>query len=337
MPARAQGLLLAFCAIPYEDVALNELGAAVDARPRRRLAPGVWLLEAPGEDEVRARIDAAPPIFTRQIVVDVIQQPCTGDPDRDAATVAPILGPAGDICAFLPDGRVPPAVEALRAAVAAAMPPRSERPARERPLALIVAGDTLLAGRLLAGAGLPVARPAPLWPAGRPDFPQPSGLVSRSALKLLEALAFFDPDLGRASQALDLGAAPGGWTQVLAARGLVVTAVDPAALDPRVAALPGVSVERTTAQRFFARADTRYDLIVDDMRQDARASARIMVQAADLLSPGGVALLTLKLPEHGPTAVLRSALEILRRRFIHLQARCLSFNRREVTVFLPSR
>ena len=40
---------------------------------------------------------------------------------------------------------------------------------------------------------------------------------------------------------LDLGASPGGWTWVLASLGATVRAVDKAPLDPRIAAMPGVS------------------------------------------------------------------------------------------------
>jgi 23S rRNA (cytidine2498-2'-O)-methyltransferase len=45
----------------------------------------------------------------------------------------------------------------------------------------------------------------------------------------------------------DLGAAPGGWTWVLAGLGADVVAVDKAELDPAVAAMPGVSVRRESA------------------------------------------------------------------------------------------
>jgi len=57
------------------------------------------------------------------------------------------------------------------------------------------------------------------------------GAPSRSASKLAEALHFFNtpPHLGET--AVDLGAAPGGWSYVLAYHGVQVTAVDHAKLD----------------------------------------------------------------------------------------------------------
>ncbi len=78
------------------------------------------------------------------------------------------------------------------------------------------------------------------WPMGIPRIRMPHGAPSRSTLKLAEALVTFlgdrEPDLLRAGmRAVDLGAAPGGWTWQLAQRGLRVTAVDNGALKGEVA------------------------------------------------------------------------------------------------------
>ncbi len=170
--------------------------------------------------------------------------------------------------------------------------------------------------------------------SGRPDLAAHEVLVSRSAFKLLEALETFGIVIRPGQRALDLGAAPGGWTQVLAGHGAQVTAVDPALLDPRVARLPGVTCAAMTAQAYFRVAQDRFDLIVNDMRLDARESARLMVEAAALLRPGGVGLLTLKLPERAPTTPARQALATLSRGYLRRQARCLFHNRHEVTVCL---
>jgi len=69
------------------------------------------------------------------------------------------------------------------------------------------------------------------WPMGIPRLRMPRGAPSRSALKLAEAFVTFlgdaEPELLRPGmRAVDLGAAPGGWTWQLAHRGLRVTAVD---------------------------------------------------------------------------------------------------------------
>ena len=67
------------------------------------------------------------------------------------------------------------------------------------------------------------------------------GPPSRAYLKLWEALLRFGRWPVAGERCLDLGAAPGGWTWVLAALGAKVTAVDKAPLDPTVAAMAGVT------------------------------------------------------------------------------------------------
>jgi len=66
------------------------------------------------------------------------------------------------------------------------------------------------------------------------------GPPSRAYLKLWEALTRLGDWPRQGETCLDLGAAPGGWTFVLASLGARVTAIDKAPLDPRVAAMPGV-------------------------------------------------------------------------------------------------
>ena len=139
------------------------------------------------------------------------------------------------------------------------------------------------------------------WAGGERRFKREPEQVSRAEFKLLEALELFAVKLPPAGRALDLGAAPGGWTRQMAARGLQVVAVDPAALDPRVAALPGVTHIRRTLQA--AKIGGEFDVLVNDMRMDAADSARLMLDAARRLRPGGIGVMTLKLPAKGRAAV----------------------------------
>jgi 23S rRNA (cytidine2498-2'-O)-methyltransferase len=88
------------------------------------------------------------------------------------------------------------------------------------------------------------------------------GPPSRAYLKLWEALTRLGTWPRPGETCLDLGAAPGGWTWALARLGATVTAVDKAALDPRVAALPGVSFREASA---FAVAPEPVDWLVCDV------------------------------------------------------------------------
>ncbi|WXL27468.1 23S rRNA (cytidine(2498)-2'-O)-methyltransferase RlmM [Ectopseudomonas mendocina] len=71
-----------------------------------------------------------------------------------------------------------------------------------------------------------------LWPMGIPRLKFPREAPSRSTLKLEEAWHTFipreqwDERLSDEMTAVDLGAAPGGWTYQLVKRGMLVTAVD---------------------------------------------------------------------------------------------------------------
>ena len=125
------------------------------------------------------------------------------------------------------------------------------------------------------------------WAGGARRFAREEGQVSRSEFKLLEAFEVFDIKLPPRGVALDLGASPGGWTRVLRQHGQYVTAVDPGALDERVASDPGVRHKRMTAEAYLHDEPDQFDVIVNDMRMDGRDSARLMVTYARLLYPHG--------------------------------------------------
>lgn len=170
------------------------------------------------------------------------------------------------------------------------------------------------------------------WTGGERRFKRVPEQVSRAEFKLLEALETFRIDLPAAGRALDMGAAPGGWTRLLSEAGFDVLAVDPAELDPRVSALPSVQHIRKTVQD--ARLTGKFDVIVNDMRMDARDSARLMATSAELLKPGGVGVMTLKLPEDRQALTADAALRILAAQFEVIGARQLFHDRSEITVAL---
>ncbi len=172
------------------------------------------------------------------------------------------------------------------------------------------------------------------WAGGMRRFRRDPDRISRSEFKLLEAFEVFDVDLPPRGVALDLGSSPGGWAHVLRQHEQYVTAVDPGELDSRVASDSGVRHKRMTAEKYLAREPDTFDIIVNDMRMDARDSARLMVDYAGQLYRHGLAIMTLKLPEHDRQAVIDKAFGILRRRYEIAGARQLFHNRSEITVLL---
>lgn len=172
------------------------------------------------------------------------------------------------------------------------------------------------------------------WAGGTRRFAREEGQVSRAEFKLLEALELFQISLPPYGIALDLGAAPGGWTRVLHNLQQYVTAVDPAELHPNLKQEHTIRHKRITAEAYLAEDPDTFDFIVNDMRQDARDSARLMVQYAPYLYPHGAALMTFKLPESGRRTVIDHAFNILRSVYTIAGARQLFHNRSEITVYL---
>jgi len=122
----------------------------------------------------------------------------------------------------------------------------------DAPLAIHI---MLLNGTAAMVGYAPVANSAP-WPGGIPRLRQPAGAPSRSTLKLDEALLhLLDPGererlLRTGMQAVDLGAAPGGWTWQLVRRGLHVTAVDNGPMDDALMASGLVEHRREDGFRY---------------------------------------------------------------------------------------
>ncbi len=175
------------------------------------------------------------------------------------------------------------------------------------------------------------------WAGGMRRFAREEGQVSRAEFKLLEALDVFGLDLPKNGVALDLGASPGGWTRVLRQRGQYVTAVDPGQLDARVARDPNVRHKRMFAEEYLRDEPDRFDVIVNDMRMDARDSARLMVAFSRQLYRHGLAIMTLKLPEENRQSVVDHAFKLLREGYVIAGARQLFHNRSEITVYLRTK
>ncbi|MBX5484006.1 MAG: 23S rRNA (cytidine(2498)-2'-O)-methyltransferase RlmM [Myxococcaceae bacterium] len=142
--------------------------------------------------------------------------------------------------------------EAVARALPAAMRADSAECAREQngTLAQVVA-----AGDALWIAGVVGAREAvSLSPGGRQRMRRGPASPSRASMKLEEALRGLWLSPGRGDVCVDLGAAPGGWTGVLVARGASVIAVDPARLRPELLRHPKVRHIRESAFAFEPEA-----------------------------------------------------------------------------------
>jgi len=157
--------------------------------------------------------------------------------------------------------------------------------------------------------------------------------LNRAEAKLREALKAFDIALEPGSRALDLGAAPGGWTKVLAEAGAEVLAVDPAELDPVVTALPNVTHFQGYSQDVLELPDVGpFAIITNDMNRDAAESAGVIVPLLPLLEPEGVVIMTVKFMTGNRRSHIAAAGEVLGPSFGEVVERHLPHNARETTI-----
>ena len=135
------------------------------------------------------------------------------------------------------------------------------------------------------------------WPMGIPRLKFPRAAPSRSTLKLEEAFLFFlgeDPkSLQPGMKAVDLGAAPGGWTWQLVKRSIRVTAVDNGPMDKDL--MESGIVEHLRADGFRYLPPKPVDWLVCDMVEQP---ARIAALVARWMAGGHCrqAMFNLKLP-----------------------------------------
>lgn len=201
-----------------------------------------------------------------------------------------------------------------------------------------VAHAFLLSGER-AIVGLSDAANSSPWPLGIPRLKLPGAAPSRSVLKLEEAFGLFLNDDERAAwlrpgrTAVDLGAAPGGWSWLLAERGLKVDAVDNASLAPVLTGHPRVFHHRADGFRFRPRRTVDW-LVCDMVERPQRIAALAARWLADGLCRHVVCNLKLPMKKRWQTVceqldVVRAALPAEGR----LAARQLYHDRDEVTLF----
>lgn len=166
-----------------------------------------------------------------------------------------------------------------------------------------------------------------LWaPGGRP--------ISRAELKLREAIRQFELELPEGARALDLGAAPGGWTRVLAEHAAEVVAVDPGDLDERVESLPNVTHLRCRTEELDPAQIGHFDLLVNDMNMEPQRSAELMCEMAPLLQPGAVAVMTIKFTTRQRSRHIREALAVLERCYGEIEVLRMPHNAKETTAVM---
>ncbi|CAD5108167.1 23S rRNA (cytidine(2498)-2'-O)-methyltransferase RlmM [Zestomonas carbonaria] len=191
--------------------------------------------------------------------------------------------------------------------------------------------------------GLAESDNSAMWPMGIPRLKFPREAPSRSTLKLEEAWHHFipraewDARLAPAMTAVDLGAAPGGWTWQLVNRHLKVIAVDNGPMAESL--MDSGLVEHQRADGFVFRPRRPVDwMVCDIVEKPARTAALIETWLGEGLCREAV--VNLKLPMKQRYAEVRRLLERiedgLRERGVKVAIGCkqLYHDREEVTCHL---
>ncbi len=182
-----------------------------------------------------------------------------------------------------------------------------------------------------------------VWPMGIPRLRFPREAPSRSTLKLEEAWHQFIPRqdwdlrLAPGMTAVDLGAAPGGWTWQLVNRHIKVTAVDNGPMAPSL--MDSGLVEHIRADGFVFRPRKPVDwMVCDIVEKPARTAALIEAWLGEGYCREAV--VNLKLPMKQRYAEVRRLLERisdgLAARGVRASIACrqLYHDREEVTCYL---
>jgi 23S rRNA (cytidine2498-2'-O)-methyltransferase len=293
--------LVAYCRAGFEAEAAADL---------RRLAP---LDVTPGDGYVVARGDsgfdwlralrAQPPVFARSVVVGAGPFPLlkahgAARADRVTPLLAAIASaarpPWRSVWVEFPDTNEGKQLSGLARALAvrldAGLRDRILADAARRLHVFLPDGAQAYVGESDAAASR--------WPMGIARLRMPPGAPSRSTLKLAEAFALFLGDdeasaLRPGMRAVDLGAAPGGWTWQLVQRGIAVTAVDNGPLAPGL--LRDRLVTHVRQDAFAYRPRRPVDWLVCDVVEQP---IRIAELVARWIAGGGArrAIFNLKLP-----------------------------------------
>lgn len=328
----------------FAEMALDELR---QARPQAtvvaELHPGIWAVQTPDSFfNLAQQWQQSPPIFVRHVCPVQQIAPITGTDEDIEALATAVRTHLADFV----DSELPFSVQtrilgeavykpfAVNNRLAQIIREQAGAPLNVRaPVQILSVVISRQTGQ--AYSGLSLARHnLSDWAGGAQRFARRKGQISRAEFKLLEALSVFQIDLPPRGRALDLGAAPGGWTRVLRQHEQYVTAVDPARLHPSLENDKNVRHMRLSAETYLTQFPDTFDLIVNDMRLDARDSARLMVAYAPYLYPHGLALMTFKLPAENRTNIIDHAFNILQKAYTIAGARQLFHNRSEITVYL---
>ena len=176
--------------------------------------------------------------------------------------------------------------------------------------------------------------PETLWPGGVPPIALPPRMISRAYLKIDEALEWSRLPVKPGDRCVEIGSSPGGSCLALLERGLLVTGIDPAEMDPEVLAHPNFTHIRAIAKNVKRGVFRECRWLV----MDANVAPNYTLDTLDgVLGQGGARpeglVLTLKLTDPALAEKLPAIAERIRRYgYRRVRMRQLAYNRQEICV-----
>jgi len=177
-------------------------------------------------------------------------------------------------------------------------------------------------------------RSATRWPGGIIPLTLPPHAVSRAWLKMEEALRWSQLPMTPGSRCVEVGSAPGGASQTLLDRGLIVVGIDPAAMDPAVLEHPNFTHLRKRAAAVRRKEFRKFRWLTADMNVAPNYTLDVVEEIvthpeADIHGM----ILTLKLFEWTLAEHLPEYLDRIRGWGYHqIEARQLAHDRQEICV-----
>jgi 23S rRNA (cytidine2498-2'-O)-methyltransferase len=172
------------------------------------------------------------------------------------------------------------------------------------------------------------------WPGGMMPLELPADAVSRAWLKMEEALRWSRLPIPAGARVAEIGSAPGGASQALLARGLLVTGIDPAEMSPVVLANPNFTHIRRRAVQVRRRDFRKIRWLTADMNVAPKYTLDVIeaIVAREDANVRGM-LLTLKLSDWSLARHIPEYLQRIRSwGYEVVRARQLLYNRREICV-----
>ncbi len=207
--------------------------------------------------------------------------------------------------------------------------------------------------------GMVSYKKVPFIDSGR-HYKSLSSSISRAEFKIMEAFDYFNINLKNGKVALDLGAAPGGWSTFMAKKGLGVIAIDQGELNSKRISELGITYS-TTDNTIHSKLDSKaikvmpyeilhikkrfqdaseliskykkISLITCDMNVSPEESANAVLLFKDKLISKGILIFTIKCKTKYAKKYSEEAVSILSNYFDIKKIIALPSNRQELTLF----